>query len=252
MSVDNTYKVYRYWGPTGKSYIGQTNQTLAARSGSRGQQYWASTHFYYAIQKYGFEWFKNHREILAKNLTKEEADRLEKFYIEQYDSIENGYNIQTGGTFDPSEIHHREIVGIKCFTKEVQKFYSIAEASRETGVNRRSINKVINKENPTGKTMGGYVWCDLDEWNSLSKEEQERMKNIVPKIKNIPRKVICLNNGCIYESIKEAEIENNCSNISACCRKKIKTAGKVNGSPGIWCYYDEWEAENNVDENISE
>lgn len=37
--MSNDYIIYRYWSPSGKSYIGQTCQTLAARSGGVGQQY---------------------------------------------------------------------------------------------------------------------------------------------------------------------------------------------------------------------
>ena len=86
--MNSNYVIYRYWSPSGKSYIGQTCQSLSARSGREGQQYWASTKFYNAIKKYGWEWFKNHKEILADGLTEEQADELEHYYIKKYDMIQ--------------------------------------------------------------------------------------------------------------------------------------------------------------------
>lgn len=238
---DNSFKVYRYWSPSGKSYIGQTNQSLNARSGSRGQQYHASTKFYNAIQKYGFEWFKEHREILADNLKKEEADKLEKEYIEKYNSIENGYNIQSGGTFNPAEICSRRVIGINCTTKEVIHYCSITEAARQVKkVNRRSIEKLIIHENPTQKTMGGYVWVAEDEWLSLSQEEKNKLKEITPNPKNLPRKVICMNNLKVFNSIKEAELFYGIKNIGGCCKGKNSYAGKFNGEPLKWKYYEDY------------
>lgn len=245
MKDNNKYKVYRYWSPSEKSYIGQTNQTLIARSGSRGQQYHASTKFYNAIQKYGFDWFKQHREILADGLSKEEADSLEKEYIRQYNSIKSGYNIQSGGTFNPAEICGRKIVGINCSTKEVCFFPSVAEAARQIGgkVSRRCIEKLIIHENPTQKTMGGYVWITEEEWNSLSEKERESLKAIAPNPKNSPKAVICLNNLKVFSSIKEAEAFYGINNVGICCRGKIKTCGKLDGTPLKWAYYDEYKKE---------
>lgn len=51
MSQD--YIVYRYYSPSNKSYIGQTCQKIDARSGAKGQCYYASIKFYNAIKKYG-------------------------------------------------------------------------------------------------------------------------------------------------------------------------------------------------------
>lgn len=245
MKDSNEYKVYRYWSPSGKSYIGQTNQSIAARSGSRGQQYHASTKFYNAIQKYGFDWFKQHCEILADDLKKEEANFLEKKYIRQYDSIENGYNIQSGGTFNPVEICGRKIVGINCNTKEICFYPSVTEAARQIGnkVSRRSIEKLITHENPTQKTMGGYVWIAEEEWNILSRKEKEDLKSITPNPKNLSRAVICLNNLKVFSSIKEAQVYYGINNIGICCRGKIKTCGKLDGIPLRWAYYDEYVKE---------
>ena len=79
----------------GKMYIGQTEQTLEGRW-ANGKGYRGSVKFYAAIQKYGAENFSH--EILKENLTKEEADYWEVYYIEKFDTIKNGYNLKAGGT----------------------------------------------------------------------------------------------------------------------------------------------------------
>lgn len=58
------------------------------------------------------------------------------------------------------------------------------------------------------------------------------------------KKVICLNNGKIFETLSDAACwlgynESTC--ICACCRGKVKSAGKDdNGEPLIWMYYDDF------------
>ena len=68
----------------GKMYIGQTEQTLEGRW-ANGKGYRGSVKFYAAIQKYGAENFSH--EILKENLTQEEADYWEEYYIKKFDTI---------------------------------------------------------------------------------------------------------------------------------------------------------------------
>lgn len=231
----NTFKVYCYTSPSGKRYIGQTCQSLIARSGSNGQQYKASTKFFNAIQKYGFDNFTV--KILKDNLSQQEADYWEKYYIAYYDSIVNGYNIQSGGHFNPADICSKAIMSINCQTKEIAYYESITEAAKIHDLNRRSINKVVNHE-PNHYTIGGYVWIALKEWNELSLDERNKYLNIVPKVKNKKQAVICKTTGKVYPSIKDAFNETGINNISACCRGKIKSAGKYNGKPCVWEYVE--------------
>lgn len=82
-----------------KIYIGQTwLKTLAKRFGPEGSNYKNSTYLYSAIQKYGHNNFEY--TLLAEVETQEEADKLERQYIEQYNSRDNdiGYNIKEGGS----------------------------------------------------------------------------------------------------------------------------------------------------------
>lgn len=84
----------------GKKYVGQTSNEKQRYNNhlSSSQNEQAAGHQYplsRAIRKYGVDNFKF--EVLAKDLNYEKANDLEIYYIELYDSIENGYNQISGG-----------------------------------------------------------------------------------------------------------------------------------------------------------
>ena len=105
------YRVYKYTNLiNNKIYIGQTKHTLEQRSQKNGSNYKNSIYFYNAIQKYGWDNFKS--EILKDNLSLEEANYYEEYYINKYDSTNPniGYNIRIGGKNTPlSEESKRKI-----------------------------------------------------------------------------------------------------------------------------------------------
>lgn len=90
----------------GKVYIGQTIRTLARRKLEhfqeikREQKIGKTTVFFHnALQKYGsdnFTW-----EVLKECTTQEELDYYERFYINEYNSLNKtkGYNLKSGGKF---------------------------------------------------------------------------------------------------------------------------------------------------------
>ena len=147
------YKIYCYTSPSGRKYIGRTKKPISFRA-NHGKAYKSCPAFYRAIQKYGWLWFENHCEILETNLTKEEADKLEKYYIDKFDSRNNGYNIQSGGEFNPSEILSIPIIGINCKTKEVFSYPSAVEAAKALGCNNKNITSCLKNKN-NGKTPNG-------------------------------------------------------------------------------------------------
>ena len=81
----------------GKQYIGLTSENPPSkRWGSNGINYKQCTCFYGAIQKYGWNNFEH--IILEENLTAEQAEQLEKYYIKLYNTmVPNGYNLTSGG-----------------------------------------------------------------------------------------------------------------------------------------------------------
>lgn len=83
-----TYSVYKFTFPNGKIYIGQTGQRVQNRwnygTGYKNQD------VYEPIKEYGWDNVK--KEILAEDISKKEAGILERYYINFYHSVENGYN----------------------------------------------------------------------------------------------------------------------------------------------------------------
>lgn len=93
----NSYIVYKYTSPSGKSYIGITSKPLIKRANYNGTGYTACPHFCKAIKKYGWENMRS--EILYTGLSKEEAEQKEIELIALYDTTNpaKGYNADKGG-----------------------------------------------------------------------------------------------------------------------------------------------------------
>ena len=90
----NNYLIYKHTSPSGKAYIGQTNDYQRR---CRGHKYTGACRaFSNAIKKYGWSEFKN--EILVEGLSKEEANRMEKVLINEHKTYRPyGYNLMSGG-----------------------------------------------------------------------------------------------------------------------------------------------------------
>ena len=233
------YKVYCYYSPSDKYYVGQTRKSLNERA-NQGKGYRSSKKFYRAILKYGWDWFSKHRIILKSDLTKKEADYWERYYIQEFNSIDNGYNIQTGGEFNPAEVLSIPVVGINCKTKEVRFYDSSVIAARELGMNNKNISSCLNNVN-NGKTSGGYVWIFKKDWDNSSEEEKEYWFSIKPyQHTHLRRKVYCSTTDIVYDSIKDAANSTGCfsSGIVKCCKGQQKYTTK-NGVFYYWRYAEE-------------
>lgn len=93
--IENRYVVYRHIFPNGKSYIGITSQYPFWRRWRAGSGYYKQPKMYRAIQKYGWESVQH--EVLAKDLSLSDANRVEQEMVAKFDSVKNGYNISSGG-----------------------------------------------------------------------------------------------------------------------------------------------------------
>lgn len=105
ITENKKYCVYIHTSPSGKRYIGQTGKK-PERRWDNGNGYLSKNKngkynqpaFANAILKYGWDNFEH--EIVATNLTKEEADTLEKALIKKMDTMnyKYGYNCAEGGS----------------------------------------------------------------------------------------------------------------------------------------------------------
>lgn len=91
---ESIYCVYKHTSPSGKSYIGQTNNY--ERRCYQHQKKVKNTAIFYAIKKYGWDNFTH--EILKDNLTLEQANYWEEKLIKEHNTLSpNGYNLVEGG-----------------------------------------------------------------------------------------------------------------------------------------------------------
>ena len=83
-----------------KVYIGQTTKSIAERYkmhlAAMNMESKKTLHLYLAMHKYGVETFSIEQIDTANS--QEELDKKEQYWIDFYDSINNGYNMMAGGS----------------------------------------------------------------------------------------------------------------------------------------------------------
>ena len=129
----------------------------------------------------------------------------------------------------------------------IQEFNSSILASESTGVKSQSINRVCRHG---CNTAGGYSWIYKEEYHSITKEELIKLYSHKYKKPSSTEhyernkvKVICLNTKQVFDGMVDAiEYFNLCkgARIDAVCRGVRKSAGKINGEPAKWMYYEDY------------
>lgn len=242
VNEEKCYKIYVHINKiNGKRYIGQTKQSLEQRF-RYGEGYKKSPKFYGAIRKYGWNGFEH--ILLFDELTLEEANKKEEELIKKYDTTNdlNGYNIAYGGdnhVQSEEAIYKMKLTKNKNkdnydFYKEVfqydkdgyliEKFESLREAERKTGVSRRNISACCNNK---AKSAGGFLWSNIYKedikYDSLKQRQVDRYDK----------------NGVYIDSFINAQIAGKELNIEpssiyACCNKTRSLAGNY-----IWKFHND-------------
>lgn len=203
------YIVYKHTCPNGKIYIGITSKRPNERW-RNGFGYKSNKHFFNAICKYGWDNIKH--EILATNLTKEEAEELEIYFInKKYKSnnMKHGYNIEYGGCHNGK-------------TSEITR-KRISEANK-------------GKHNsPKTEFKKGHITTITEEIKQkISEKNKGKHASVRTEFKKghkplNARKVLCIESDVIYDTIKKASEDTNvmACHISQVCNGKRKSAGKL-------------------------
>lgn len=239
---DNKWCIYIHTNKiNGKKYIGQTCQTPEKRW-RNGLGYQKNPYFYNAIQKYGWENFEH--EIIASNLTLDEANKLEEFYIKKFNTMDNinGYNMQSGGQ---NKTHIEE-------TKEKIRIAHLGKhVSEETKAKLRAKN--IGENNPhyghnrSEETKRKISDAQIGEKNHMfgthrSEEWKENVRSKLIGSNSYKAKVIIqLSNDLEFikqwDCIVDAERALGIAGIGAVCRAQRKTAGGFK-----WMYKEDYES----------
>lgn len=242
---NKNYCVYMHTSPSGKRYIGITNQTPEKRW-QNGYGYTYNSHFYRAIKHYGWENFKH--EILNKNLTMEEAQELEIKYIAMYNTTnqDNGYNHTNGGEhkgkwgIDARERMSKAHKGKKLSPEHRKKIAEKGkgrvfseETRRKIGDSHRGIKMSDEaKKRMSEKAKGRIVSEETRKKISRAGKGRKFSNETIIKLRNanrLKKKVLCVETGIVYDSMADASRATGAmvSHISTCCNKKAmcKTAG---------------------------
>lgn len=152
---NGTYCVYIHYFPNGKVYVGITGDPPHRRWKSDGYGYHGQRVIYHAIKKYGWENIEH--EIVASNLTKEEACNFEKILIQAFNSTNHdyGYNVDKGG--NTSGRHSLQT--LKKISESMKKVWRSEKYKRE--FSEESLQKMRNAKkdlylganNPAAKSV---------------------------------------------------------------------------------------------------
>ena len=215
-TIGDIYKIYVHINKiNGKLYIGQTGRKrMKDRYGKDGYQYHQCTHFWRAIQKYGWDNFEH--IVLIENISKEMANIIESELIKKYDTTnaKYGYNITLGGD-------GCRLVRIKQYTKfgeYIRTYESIMEASNDTDIPELTIRSSCANKGAF-LNRGKYRWTYED-------DELVEISTLHTRNKKINQFDL---NGTFIKTWNSAkEIENmyghNHSKIASCCRGRQRTA----------------------------
>lgn len=169
----------------GRKYIGQTNDIKARWKPSA---YKTCVKFYNAIQTYGWENFTH--KILYSDLTLEEANEIEERLIKEYDTVNNGFNLDSGGL---NHLHSQD-------TKD--KMSKTRKGVPKSEEHKKAISEALKRYERTSEHNRN---------NQLAQHRKE---------------VQCIETGIIYESLADAERKTGIlgETISRNCRGKQKSA----------------------------
>lgn len=196
---------------TNKVYIGITCQKPEDRWGG-GKNYKGCKHFYNAILKYGWDNFEH--LILASNLSKKEACKLEIYLIATYKSIGMSYNITDGGEGTLGVRHSAEFKvrqsklrrGIQYSENTLRRMSESHKGKKLTDAAKAKISRPIIQMDLQGNILA--------RWSSIS-------------------------DACRTLGFKSH------SKISECCRNRRMLRGKLISKPTAYGY--KWKFENSLD-----
>ncbi len=211
---DKIYTVYIHTFPNNKVYIGITKRKVENRWGTNGIKYSGQTVFN-AILKYG--WINIKHDILADNLTMEEAKKMERDMIKKYQSYkrEHGYNESMGGDCFSNVSRYKPVCMYDINGNLLKTFESIVEAEIET-----DSTDIWGAVKGRKKTVNGYVWRYLDDpFDKYAIKHENNSKQVC-------QYDVMGNYITTFPSISQAERETGCNSISDCCNGKRKMSNR--------------------------
>ena len=227
--------IYKITNPKGRVYIGQSVNISKRKNyyrnscSKRGVQPKISN----SIKKYGWD---NHSFEVIEECRVEELDKREIYWINFYNSIQEGMNIREGGgqgklhlqtieKMRKGATNNKIILQYDLENNFVKKYLSIASAEREYGTGIKEV--LIGKT----KTAHGFIW--RYEYQPLDKNY--KLNLYVSNRKKVNQYTKDGEFIKTWDSLTEVQRETGFKNpnLSSCCTGKTKTAYGF-----IWRYED--------------
>ena len=237
---ETKFIVYKHTSPSNKVYIGVTCQ-LPHKRWKHGHGYFKNGYFTRAIKKYGWDNFQH--DILCTDLTKSQAEFIERYLIRLYESAnrEFGYNIDLGGSLSGkhSEETCRKISESRLGEKHPLYGKHISEETRRK-MSEAQKGKIFSEEHRRKLSE-----CQLGEkhyrWGRPYSDAEKKKysdaahKRAVAQIDMATQEIIK-----IFDGVRIASRETNINNagISLCCNGKISCSGGY-----IWRFVDQIDKE---------
>jgi group I intron endonuclease len=190
-----------------------------------GEGYKECTAFYNAIKKYGWHSFTH--EILAVGLDFDTACDMEKHYIQKFNSLVegNGYNLESGGCVKHtlSEISRAKISEANRRRKRKPLSQEHKNRLREFHLGKKQPPRSEDHCEKLSIALTGRVFSK-EHCRHIS---ESKLGKYVGENNPRARKVLCVETGRVFNTIKEAGETVGCSpkNIVTCCRGRLCTSG---------------------------
>jgi hypothetical protein len=150
------YEIYCLtFNTTGKQYIGFTGKGVMNRIHKHyiNASYGIDSHLYRAIRMYGLE--NVSIEILYQSSDKNEALKMEKYYITKFDAIKNGYNETHGGAGGWSVPEHKLESWKKSIVKRTQ---GLNNPNSKSVTNQQILDQAVEFYKNNGNKLTRVAW----------------------------------------------------------------------------------------------
>lgn len=256
----------------GKKYIGKRSCNCPIED---DEYIGSGKAFKCAVKKYGKENFK--KEILQICENEEMAYEWEKVYIEQVKAYENPvyYNITKGGEGTLGLLHSEQAkLKISSASKTLwsnsnhRKYMKMVLKKRHSNPNykKKLRENWIGEKNPNFYGLSAEVKLKLSNKRKKLWENDEYRKKVLKSREGTQSgskhpmygrrgsknpnsiKIICLNNMKVYNALSDVYRDTgiDTGSLCKCCKGKVKSAGKINGEPAKWMYYEDYLKNNNL------
>ena len=244
---------------TGKQYIGLTSKGIEKRWKSHIA--FAKKHnkyyFHRAINKYGIDSWKH--EILEDNIKNiEDANMLEKFYINKYDTFNNGYNSTIGGdgttgnrSVTEKTIRYKE-------SRNIHKDYGIEELCIDDMSKKYNISKsnLCSVSKGNRKNVSGWYLYNQESLSDIENKKEDYFSSKLITVYNEITLAIVTGNskevskliGLKYSNLKriyEGEISSTLG-YRLLDESKIKVVSQYDCNDKIVAIYDSPKTATNI------